>query len=457
MTNKPVDALNLKVLTGYGVMTIPLAVAGLPVLIFLPAYFAQDLGLEIGLLGMVLMLSRFFDMVSDPVVGILSDRTRTPFGRRRPWILIGAIVMMVATWKVFLSSHDINEWELGGWMILFYLGWTMITVPYTAWGVELSDDYYERTRVAGARETFSVLGMILVFVGAGVVTEDLPVGVSETPAIVEAMGWLTLLLLPICTAVLFFTVKDRAKTGRSEKPVKLTLAEFSGNRPFLLLITAAFISELGIAINNSVLIIFYDNVVGLPDRVDDFVGIYFGCALLGIPLWLWLGQSLGKHRAVCIAAIWNALSLLILLFIEQGDFQLYALIEASRGLAFAGPLVLGASMIADVVEYHSWRNGSSRAGLITAFWITGSKLAGAIGIGIALPALGWVGFQAGHENTEEVLQGITVIYALIPAALALLSIPFVWGFPLTAKRNRIVKRALEKRNEREELLLTLPY
>ncbi|BFM17440.1 MFS transporter [Maricurvus nonylphenolicus] len=453
----PQDKLTYRQLVNYGVMTVPLAVAGLPMLIFVPAYFAQDIGLEIGLLGIVLMMSRMFDMASDPVIGMVSDRIHTPFGRRKPWIVIGITMMSVATWKLFLASAAITLGWLAVWLVIFYLGWTLIAVPYTAWGVELTDDYHERTRVAGVREIFSIIGMILVFVGAGVVTEDIEPGVSETSLIIEAMGWMTLFLLPLCGAFLLFNVRERKLSQSVGRSFAETLADLLHNKPFVLLIAAAFITELGVAINNSVLVIFYDNVVGLQERVDELLGIYFAAALLGIPLWLWFARVFDKHKAVCIAALWNAGSLFMLPFIQTGDFASYAAIEFSRGIAFAGPLVLGASMIADVVEYDSWRHGESRAGFLTAFWITGSKLASAIGVGIALPALGWLGFNALQESHQDVREGITLIYAVIPGILALCAIPLVWNYPLTSQKNATVKRALAKRNKREEPLLTIPY
>ena len=121
--------------------------ASIPVGLYLPLVYSKDLGLSLTEIGLVLMLARISDVITDPLIGALSDRTKSRFGKRKPWIAAGTVLMMLSAFQLFnpeaLNQMPITKWYLLGWSILLWLGWTMVNIPYYAWGAELSDDYYE--------------------------------------------------------------------------------------------------------------------------------------------------------------------------------------------------------------------------------------------------------------------------------------------------------------------------
>ena len=132
--------------------------AAVPVSLYLPFVYSRDLGLDLADIGIILMLARITDVITDPLIGYLSDRTDTRFGKRKPWLAAGALVMMISAWQLFAPSGTVTNWHLLIWSMLLWLGWTMINIPYFAWGAELSDDYNERTRITGWRQAFGYLG-----------------------------------------------------------------------------------------------------------------------------------------------------------------------------------------------------------------------------------------------------------------------------------------------------------
>ena len=130
---------------------MPIQMAAIPVAAFIPNYYGQDLGLSIAAVGTIWLLTRLFDAVSDPLVGWLSDRTKTRWGRRKIWMVLAVPFLMLAIYKLFMPQAPVTESYLLIWLVALWTGWTMLFIPYYAWAAELSEDYNERTRITGWR------------------------------------------------------------------------------------------------------------------------------------------------------------------------------------------------------------------------------------------------------------------------------------------------------------------
>ena len=176
----------------------------IPVLLYLPLVYSKDFGLDLAEVGLILMLARIADVITDPLIGTFSDRTNSRFGRRKPWIAAGAALMMISAFQLFnptvLNTMPIDNWHLLTWSVLLWLGWTMINIPYYAWGAELSDDYNERTRITGWRQAFGFLGNVSVLavpVMAGELT-----GYGSLPREgLTIIGSMALVALPVLIAI----------------------------------------------------------------------------------------------------------------------------------------------------------------------------------------------------------------------------------------------------------------
>ena len=145
----------------YGVTGLPLAALLLPLYVYLPSYYAEGLGLGFAVVGGVLLAARLWDGITDPLVGWLSDRWTSRWGRRRPWMVVGTPILLLGAWQLFRPGESADWLHLLLWSGVLYLGATMVLLPYSAWGAELSPDYHERSRIAGAREIFVVVGTLL--------------------------------------------------------------------------------------------------------------------------------------------------------------------------------------------------------------------------------------------------------------------------------------------------------
>lgn len=438
------ERLSLSSLIAYSLITLPLACAGLPIALYLAPLYTDRLRLDLVGVGLALMGARIVNVVVDILVGWLSDRGGLLGFRRKPWIAVGTPVMMLGAWQLFMPPDGSTVSYLFVWALVFYVGWSLITVPYGAWGAELSDDYQERSRIVGYRESMSVVGLLLA------VTAPLFIGgdgqqdrVAAMTTDVTAFTWLTMALLPITALILIWRVGERAAAKAS--PGHRRGAKLLANKPFLVLLAAGVVSALGNGINQTTTIAFYTYRAQLPEEADVMIFVFFVAALLGAPFWVWLGARLGKHRALAVAAVWNAVFLALMPFIPPGDVASYTCLQVATGLAYSGPLILGASMAADVIDLDWLKSGSQRGALFIAVWGVGQKLSEAVGVGVALPALKALGFTPEQGTSASAQTALVLVSVLAPMVLALCTIPLIWLYPIDARAQHRIRAIIDRR------------
>ena len=277
---------------------MPIQMAGVPVAAFIPNYYGADLGVSLSAVATVLLLSRLFDGVTDPLIGWLSDRTNTRWGRRRVWMVAAVPILMLAVYKLFMPEPPVTAAYLLGWLIVLWLGWTMLFIPYYAWAAELSPDYNERTRITGWR---AWIGM-----AANVLSKVVPVaaiflfnygGTKETLFLV---GTMTLVLLPLTVGLTVFNVPENRNYLPTRIPLIPGLKLMWDNAPFKRLVLAFFISQLGSAISSALVVFFIRGVLKEEQSSILMLLVYYGFNLMGIPFWIWFSRQVGKHRAWCI-------------------------------------------------------------------------------------------------------------------------------------------------------------
>jgi GPH family glycoside/pentoside/hexuronide:cation symporter len=444
-------------LTAYGMMVIPLSTAGLPIAIYVAPLYTDHVGLGLTTVGLALMATRLLDLLVSPLIGRFSDATPGRFGRRTPWILVGVPLMMLGTWQVFDPQPGATGWSLFGWLSIFYLGWALITVPYGAWGAELSDDYHERSRIAGARELCSVFGLLFAVTlpllvrpdGLATINDQDVQVTASIAADVAALGYATILLLPLAALVLIAAVPDTARLVRPQHWGGRIWAEIFRNKPFLLLLTATVLANLAAGMNQTTVISYYRHRAGLLELADAMIFVYFGAAVIGAFFWVWLGRRIAKHHAVAWAAAINLIFMTGILLVPYGDATGFMVVQIGSGFAYAGPLILGASMAADVIDLDWLRSGVQRSALFIAIWGIGTKLAEAAGVGIGLPMMDAMGFDPASGASAASQWALIVVNVILPSVFALAAIPFILAYPITENRQRIIRRAIERRLGRQ--------
>lgn len=182
-------------LAAYALPSIPMAAVGLPLLVHIPPFYVSQMGLSLELVGFLFMIARFWDVFTDPVLGILSDRFETRWGRRRHWMVASVPVLMISVWMLFWPNEGVTGLYIAFWLFALYAGWTLLTISHSSWGAELTGDYHERNKVQGTREIAGVAGVIIVLVLP--IFIDFFVEEDIEAKRIQIMGLFMIVLLPI--------------------------------------------------------------------------------------------------------------------------------------------------------------------------------------------------------------------------------------------------------------------
>lgn len=417
----------------YGLPALPAAALGLPLYVFLPTVYAE-LGLSLTAVGTVLLLARLWDVATDPVIGALSDRTGGRFGRRRPWLVAALPLLVPAAWMLLRPADGAGIGYLAGWSVALYLGWTMLALPHSAWGAELSDDYHERSRISAAREVALVLGTLLATglpVALGIDGETEPAAALAVLAPLLAVG------LPVAVALAVLAVPDRAGRTATAVPWRQAGALLAANRPFRRLIVAYLVNGVANGLPATLFLLFVGHVLAAPSMQGPLLFAYFLCGVLGVPAWLALARRIGKHRAWCWAMLANCAAFAWAPLLGPGDVAAFLAICVLSGLCLSADLVLPGAIQADVVDVDTAAGGGRRTGLYFAFWGMATKLALALAVGAAFPLLDLAGFRAdatasGTANGPTALTVLALLYGAAPVAFKLVAVALMWRFPLDA-------------------------
>jgi glycoside/pentoside/hexuronide:cation symporter, GPH family len=488
MTQRKAQAVTSHVLSGrviwtHGLLALPLAVIGYPLNIWIPPHYAGTLGLPLATLGLIIMLARLTDVITDPLIGELSDRTRGRFGRRKPYIMAGAPLMMLAAWFLFVPPADAGLGHFLIWLALFFLGATLIQLPHSAWGAELSPDYHQRSRVTAARE-FYVLGGLMLAAAVPLVVEVMAgrgMGIVEvfrhawlqmlgwlpwfdappsgevvavarsamTGPVLLGLAWLIILLLPVC-ALAVLSIGEPMAPIRQRIPLREGLRHLARNGPMKRILLITLLVHFGESFRNAVSVFFIRDIVGLG-TIGSAYFVYFAAGIAAIPFWLWLGRVLGKHQAfMCTLIVVGAVSAANFP-LGHGDYELFFLLFLIKGFCFGGLQFLPLSMLADVIDVDSLRSGGRRAG--TYFALSGMmvKLAIAFGTGSSLIVIGALGFDAAGgvaASTEAGVLALRIGYTMGPVLFYGGALWFIWHYPLTRERHARLRDRLLRRNER---------
>lgn len=431
----------------YGTINLPLSFIGYPIVIFVAPFYASELGLPLGLLGTMLFLARMSDVITDPIIGIGSDNLRSRFGRRKPWIAAGIVVMMFGVYKLFMPSAGVGVVYFLIWVSVVYLGFTMITLPHEAWGGELSPHYHERTRITGARQLFGLIGLVLATVVPAIILGK-PGGTMGE--VLETLAWIVIALLPICGAWLLWAVPAATPAEvKDEVPFMKGLKRMWRNGPFVRMLLILLLAVIGETFRITITIFYARDIIGITNLGSIYL-YYFGVGLLGIPVWIRLANKIGKHRALAISFTTLAVLSLFMLPLGKGDTVIFIILFTAKGFCFGSLQLLPSAMIADVVDVDSARSGKSPQGLYYATAGVALKLGMALGQGLSLNLLSVVGYQAAGGSNQSALSWLSIFYCIPAAVMFLIALPLVWKYPLTAARHKLIRARFDAKLKADE-------
>ncbi len=432
-------------LLAYSLPSLVTSVALLPMVLFVPAFYADELGVPLFAVGVAIAASRLLDVVTDPLIGTFSDRWSTRWGRRKPWILMGTPLFGVALWMIFVPTGQVDALYLLVWSSVLYLGYTMMDLPHKAWGAELSIDYDERSRIAGWREAMSTTGQVAMLAFLAVFAER---GLVEDAGQLRGVATAVVIALPVLVALALLLVPE----GRprdfepSRRKVWEGVALVARNPAFGRMVGCVVLFVGGIAMQGTLHRLVLADILGGEDSFAWMLLLENLATLAGVPLWLAISKRIGKHRALVAAALWIAALSLPLSLLRTGDTLTLLILIPIRGSSFASILFLANSIAADVIDVDTLATGEQRSGLFFAVWGMATKLALALGVlaATALPAA--LGYDPSAAWIAPAVQArVMLLYGVLPAVLMASGSLLLWNFPITRDSQTRVNAEIEAR------------
>jgi GPH family glycoside/pentoside/hexuronide:cation symporter len=442
--------LRVKLLYSTGDLSVSIP---LTILMFFQLYFLTDVAhLRPDLAGWAVGVGRLWDAVNDPMIGLLSDRVRTRWGRRRVFLLFCAVPLGL-TFMLMWVVPPLGPLGLTIYyavtFILFDTVFTLIHVAYNALTPELAPDYDERSTLNGYRMVFSIAGDL----GAIIFATVLGWYLSDPETRFLVIG-LTLGGVAMIPPLVVFRVARERLPGPQASPLtwRQAIGATLGNRPFRLVMGVYLLSWTTASILAADLVYFATYHLRVPEQANYFVLVAEGSAILFIPLWVWVARRLDKRRAFILGSLSWVVILLFLAFLGSDQVGLAYVLAALSGSGIATAYVIPWAMVPDVVEYDQLHTGQRREGSYYAFASFFQKLA----TGLAIWAMGQVlhltGYITPTASQPVPVQPGPVVGAIrwfmgpVPAVLLSLSILCAWFYPITREfhaslREQIAERA----------------
>ena len=287
----------------YAMPAMAIAFINLPSAIVLPTFYVEHTAATLTGIGVVNLLRWWFDAVTDPVVGYLSDRTRTRWGKRKPWMIAGAIVSSVATFMLFRPDPNAGAFYYAIWLCGVYLGFTLFSIAHMAWGSELAVNYNDRARISTWYSVMTVIGSILFWVLPLALSPI--VGSSEIgPPVINAIAWLFIFIMPVGALLAVGLVpQGRDLSQHKPLPLRATIVELRFNKPLWRFVAAQAIWGVGQGMYLSVIFIFMRDYLQLGDKFRILMIWFFVVQTFSMPVWARLMQRFGKHRAWALSML----------------------------------------------------------------------------------------------------------------------------------------------------------
>lgn len=437
------EPLKTSTTLAYAFPGFALTVLTVPLLVYAAKFYTDVVRVPVAAVGAVLMVGRFVDAFTDPAMGILSDHTRTRWGRRKPYMVLGVIPLAAATAMVLVPPVGMGPvagtvWFAGA-VALFQLSWTVTLIPYEALGVEISSTYDERTRLFGWRDGVALLGVLAAVVTPPLIGRLLPHAGERDKYVWFAVVWIPVGMVSVwlCARV----AKERAATALAA-PLK-AWREMLKNQQYRVLLTAYTLAGISAILQATLLLYFVPYVLG-ADRPDEFLLVYIGSGIVMAPILVTAAKKLEKRTVWVGSMLLITAAHLPVLFIPEGANKFYLFLCIASGAPMAAMIAMPAAMQADVIDYGERLYGHRQEGLYIGVWTITRKVSAAVGIGVALVILDFVGYIPEIDQTPAVRLTLRILYGLVPSVFYILACLVMLRYTITRDAHAAVREEIAR-------------
>jgi GPH family glycoside/pentoside/hexuronide:cation symporter len=445
--------LPLGVRLAYGMPSFAGAAMAIPLAIHLTIFYSDVVLVPLGWIALAKAVSRAFDAMTDSIMGWLSDRTRSRWGRRRPYMAVGAPLAAVFFVALFAPPVGLSAQTAGWWLLscyaLYYLFHTIYFIPHYGLGPELTQDYHERSRLFGLSELFTVAGTLVAALLPSLLIAQLG----------QRGGYLAFAVIfgALLTGLYWNLVRrihERPDfVARAPNPLVPGVRRVMRNRVFRILLAVYVAGSITGAIPG-MLIPYFTIYVLRPENptfwFPVFLLVYFASGFLFLPLWIWAARRFGKKPVWLASFVSGITGSAGIFFLQEGQLAMTAVVLAWAGSSFGARLFLGPAIQADVIDYDELHTGKRREAQYGALWSLAMKFTVIPSMSIPLAVLETLGYEPNVDQTATVKLAIAGMLGLLPAACSLLAFVIACFYPISEAVHRRIWEGIERHRRGED-------
>lgn len=442
MNNK----LSLKRKLGFGVGEFSSSIFFTVTSFWLMNFLTDEVRLSAGIAGTALLVGKIWDAIIDPLIGSISDHTKSRWGRRRPYLLFFAIPFGAAFVLMFRNPGIDDQTGKFIWAMLTYVFFCTVysftNIPYNALLPELTSDYNERTNVSGYKMTFAVIGTLL---GAGAAMPLMALFSGRTAGFV-GMSAIFGFLASLSLIITFFSVKEPPVAEyKLSGSVFKSLKDVFSNRPYVLLLITWFANSTAVAIMQTMLIYFYKYLILDEGSVTLAMITLLVASMLTIPLWVWLCKKMGKKQAYFMGMTLTLTAVLVFAFFADMLGTVPALVlMALAGVGFSSHYVGPWAIVPDTIEYGYAETGRRSEGVYYSVWTFVIALGGALAGFLVGQGLDLFGYIPDTVQSGRSILGIRLLIGVLPGIFILVANIVLAMYPLTKKHYENILEKIKK-------------
>lgn len=435
----------------YGVADTAFSLTSTIIGVYFAIFLTDVVGIDPALAAIAFFIGKSWDYINDPIMGYISDRTRSKWGRRRPFLLFGALPYALAFVLLWTKCPFESAVGIVAYYALAYVLYdtfaTFVYMPYFALTPELTSDYDERTTLTAFRMFFSIFGSLVAFIIPAMITGAIePANRARFVLMAAIFAGVSVL----CLLWTFFGTKEKPENMNLQPPtLKESLRAAGKNRPFVFSAIVYLLTWMAVGILQTGLLYYIKYVVQRDGSSEIIMGSIFVTAIIVLPLWGWLSRRLNKRYAYAIGIGFWAVVQVALVFTTAAT-PLWGILALCvlAGIGVSAAHVLPWAMLPDAIEVDQLNTGNRHEGMFYSLIMLANKVAQSVAIPLMLLVLDFTGYDGSLAvQSPQAVNGIRLVVGPIPAGLLLVGIVFALTYPLDREKYNEVRAQLREREE----------
>jgi len=405
-------------LTYYSLLAVPLAILGLPLYIYLPTFYAKDVGIDMAIVGGTLFLARLFDVFLDPYLGYLSDKSKQIFNSRKPLVLVGAILLTISFYLLINPNEEYANLWLFTFSFIVYIAWSMVNIPYLTWSAEITSNYHFKTKLNSVREIGTIIGVLIALLLPFLFSIS-----NNTKEVLDLLFVVFLILFTYFTIVSLLKIKTVTTKDSEDFKISYLKTIYKELPKIKTLQVGYFFNNLANAIPATLFLLFVEFVIRKPDSSGLLLILYFLSGVLALPVWTAISKKISKKRVWIYSIILASSAFIFVPFLDENSFIPFLIICVVSGFSLGADLAFPTSIHSDLTQ-KAEEIKSNCSGLLFGLWAMITKLSLALSVAISFGILGFFDFDKINPNENSILI-LALLYGLAPVILKVIAIFFI--------------------------------